>query len=92
MKRVMKMMTLLVGDVEGDDADLPEVHLRILYSQHLSSHHVHHLQNLHASVSNKLHEAQSLLKTYYCSACFEQPDDGPTFMCVQSIPSNTLFC
>jgi hypothetical protein len=51
------MTTLLAGDVEGDDANLPEVHLRIPYSQHLSSHHAHHLQNLHASVSNKLHEA-----------------------------------
>jgi hypothetical protein len=54
------MTTLLAGDVEGDDANLPEVHLRIPYSQHLSLRHVHHLQNLHTSVSNKLHEVQSL--------------------------------
>jgi len=84
------MTTLLAGDVEGDDANLPEVHLRIPYSQHLSSCHAHHLQKLHTSVSNKLHEAQSLLKTYYMFSLF-CPDDGPAFICVQSTSSHTIW-
>jgi hypothetical protein len=70
MKRAMKMMTLLADDVEGGDANLPEVRLHIPYSQHLSLRHVHRLQKLHTSVSNKLHEAQSLLKTHYLLSLF----------------------
>jgi hypothetical protein len=96
MKRVMKMMTLLAGDGEGDDDNLPEVHPRIPYSRHLSLHHAHCLQNLHASVSNKLTNYLYMKHSHYwkhatCSACFEQPDDGPTFECPVYTLTHTIL-
>jgi hypothetical protein len=53
MKHVMKMMTLLAGDEEEGDFNLPGAHLHIPYSQPLLFHHGHHLQKLLINVSMK---------------------------------------